>query len=181
MTQLIDRKLDRAFRQIDFDGNGVIERDDLVGMGSRLLSAFGEPATSPKGTAVMAGVVTFWTELSAAVDIDGDDRITPEEYQRGMVSTFVDNPTAVDRAFRPMVEAMAGLLDTDADGTISISEYVAALDVLGTAGPEAREAFSRLDVDGDGALTVDELVAGSVQFYTGTDPDAPGNLMFGQV
>lgn len=98
-----------------------------------------------------------------------------------MVSTFVDNPTAVDRAFRPMVEAMAGLLDTDADGTISISEYVAALDVLGTAGPEAREAFSRLDVDGDGALTVDELVAGSVQFYTGTDPDAPGNLMFGQV
>ncbi|MGW7327957.1 hypothetical protein ACWGIU_04945 [Streptomyces sp. NPDC054840] len=50
-------------------------------------------------------------------------------------------------------------------------------------GPADTEAlFRRIDADGDGdgCLTVDELLDAVREYYTGTDEDAPGNLLFGE-
>ncbi|MFD5884311.1 hypothetical protein NRK68_12255 [Streptomyces yangpuensis] len=47
-------------------------------------------------------------------------------------------------------------------------------------GPAHTEAlFRRIDADGDGSPTVDELLGAVREYYTGTDEDAPGNLLFG--
>ncbi len=178
---MVDRKLERAFAQIDFDGSGEIEREDLLGLGSRLLAAFGEPPTSPKGTAVTDGMVRFWTELAATADSDGDGRITAKEYVVGMRNAFIESPDGFARAFRPMVQAVALLFDTDGDGSISLAEFRKGTQVIGTPPAEVDEAFDALDLDGDGTLSVDELVEGARQFYIGTDPDAPGNLLFGSL
>ena len=43
---LLNHKLDRAFDHIDASGRGVVEREDLLGLGARILVGFGESPTS---------------------------------------------------------------------------------------------------------------------------------------
>lgn len=40
--ELLNHKLDRAFGHMDVNGNGSIERGDLLGLGARILVGFGE-------------------------------------------------------------------------------------------------------------------------------------------
>ena len=45
---------------------------------------------------------------------------------------------------------------------------------------ESAEAFGHLDADGDGHLTAEEFVQACVDFWSSTDPDAPGNWWTGR-
>ncbi|MET9469456.1 EF-hand domain-containing protein [Streptomyces sp. NPDC006544] len=182
-NDLLDRKLERAFAHLDADRSGVIDAHDIIALGSRLLSALAEPATSPKATLVMGGLTDFWQDLFTELDMDRDGKVTPEEYKTGMTRLYAQGGPAYDRSFRPMVRAILTIVDTDGDGRISPEEFHAAQTAfdtgLTTADTEA--LFRRIDADGDGTLTVDELLDAVRAYYTGTDEDAPGNLLFGEL
>lgn len=181
-NDLLDRKLERAFNHLDADGSGVIDADDIIALGSRLLTALAEPATSPKATLVMSGLADFWQDLFTELDIDRDGQVTPEEYKAGMTRLYAQGGPAYDRSFRPMMKAILTIVDTDGDERISPEEFHRAQAVFNPdLGPEAAEAaFRRIDRNGDGQLTVDELLDAVRDYYTGTDEDAPGNLLFGE-
>lgn len=180
---LLDRKLDRAFTHLDVNEDQVIDEHDIIGLGSRLLSALGEPATSPKATQVMGGLVDFWQELFTELDLDRDGKVTPEEYKQGMTRLYADGGEAYDKSFRPMVQAMLLVVDTDGDGRISPEEFHKAQLAFDTKlGREDTDAlFTRIDKDHDGFLSVDELLGAVREYYTGDDEDAPGNLLFGEL
>ncbi|CAM5446869.1 calcium-binding protein [Streptomyces avidinii] len=191
-NDLLDRKLERAFAHLDADRSGVIDAHDIIALGSRLLSALAEPATSPKATLVMGGLADFWQDLFTELDMDRDGKVTPEEYKAGMTRLYAQGGSeaetekarqAYDRSFRPLVRAILTIVDTDGDGVISPEEFHKAQEAfdtgLTTADTEA--LFRRIDADGDGTLTVDELLDAVREYYTGTDEDAPGNLLFGEL
>lgn len=182
-TDLLDRKLERAFTHLDADDSGVIDEHDIIALGSRLLSALGEPATSPKATAVMGGLVDFWQELFTELDMDRDGKLTPEEYSLGMTRLYKDGGAAYDRSFRPMIEAILTIVDTDGDGRISPEEFLKAQSAFDTEldQADAEALFARIDKNHDGFLSVDELLAAVREYYTGSDEDAPGNLLFGEL
>ncbi|MFE4634779.1 EF-hand domain-containing protein [Streptomyces sp. NPDC056773] len=182
-NDLLDRKLDRAFAHLDSNGDQVIDEHDIIGLGSRLLSALSEPATSPKGTAVMGGLVDFWQDLFTELDLDRDGKVTTEEYKTGMTRLYAQGGPAYDRSFRPMVRAILTIVDTDGDGQISPEEFHAAQLAFDTElNPEDTEAlFARIDANHDGFLSVDELLGAVREYYTGTEEDAPGNLLFGEL
>ncbi|MFD3547635.1 hypothetical protein ACFWUW_18875 [Streptomyces sp. NPDC058655] len=46
---------------------------------------------------------------------------------------------------------------------------------------DADAPFARIDKNHDGYLSVDELLDAVRDYYTGTDEDAPGNLLFGEL
>jgi Ca2+-binding EF-hand superfamily protein len=179
----MNRKIDICFGHLDVDGNGVIERDDLLGLGSRLVAQFGESPTSPKATGVAAGMVRFWEALTSAADADGNGQITPQEYRIGMTNAFVTDEGGFERAFRPMAQALCGLMDTDGDGTVSRDEFHTFQKVLRTSGENTKLAFEKLDTDGSGELSVDELLAAMRDYYTNPHEDetALGNWLFGKV
>ncbi|MQY10857.1 N-succinylglutamate 5-semialdehyde dehydrogenase [Streptomyces sp. RB5] len=176
---LLDQKIDTCFGHIDADGNGSLDREDLFTLGARLLAAFGEAATSPKGTRLMNGMVTFWDAVAAAADADGDGRLTPEEYRTGMKGAFITSGEGFSQAFRPMLEAVCLLLDTDGDGGVDEKEFQVWQEVFRTAPQDRAAAFRALDTDGSGRLTVDELLTAMRQYYTSNDPSAPGNVLYG--
>lgn len=176
---VLDRKIDVCFGHIDADGNGSLDREDLFTLGARLLAGFGEAPTSPKGTRLMNGMVTFWDAVVAASDADGDGRLTPEEYRTGMKGAFITSEEGFSRAFRPMLEAVCGLLDTDGDGEVDEEEFQVWQEVFRTAPQDRAAAFRTLDTDGSGKLSVDELLAAMHEFYTSPDPGAPGNVLYG--
>ncbi|MFJ6754260.1 EF-hand domain-containing protein [Streptomyces sp. NPDC091273] len=181
-NDLLDRKLEHAFTHLDADGSGVIDADDIFALGSRLLSALGEPDTSPKADLVMVGLADFWQDLFTELDMDRDGKVTPEEYKLGMTRLYAQGGPAYDRSFRPMMRAILTIVDADGDGRISPQEFHKAQEAFGTElSPAHTEAlFERIDADGDGTLTVDELLHAVREYYTGTDEDAPGNLLFGE-
>lgn len=182
-NDLLDRKLDRAFAHLDVNEDQVIDEHDIIGLGSRLLSALGEPATSPKATQVMGGLVDFWQELFTELDMNRDGKVTPEEYKQGMTRLFQDDRTAYDKSFRPMAHAMLLVVDKDDDGRISPEEFQKAQTAFDTklSRADTDALFARIDADHDGFLSVDELLGAVREYYTGTEEDAPGNLLFGEL
>ena len=45
---------------------------------------------------------------------------------------------------------------------------------------DAHEAFVHLDTDGDGLLSAEEFIRATIEFWSSTDPDAPGNWWMGR-
>lgn len=179
-TALQDRKLDRSFAHLDVNGNGQVERDDVLGLGARLLVGFGESPTSKRGRSVIDKFDALWDSLVSALDTDGDGRISPEEYRAGMTRAFIEGPD-FERVFRPAAESIAQLADTDGDGSIDFAEFTRILDAFGASAGDAHAAFNRLDRDSSGTLTVAELVQATREYYTSDDPNAVGNWLFGPI
>ncbi|MFI6477752.1 EF-hand domain-containing protein [Nonomuraea sp. NPDC050663] len=175
---LRDHKLDRAFGHLDVSGTGEIDREDVLGLGARLLVGFGESPTSLIGRRLVDGFDGIWTALARSLERDNDARLSPEDFRKGMTAAFVEGAD-YDAVFRPAVEAVAELCDQNRDGTIGMREFRLMLAAFGTAYDDVDEAFDRLDRDHDGTLTVSELVLAVREYYTGDDPHAPGNWLFG--
>ncbi|EFK97982.1 calcium binding protein [Streptomyces sp. SPB78] len=180
-TPLLHRKIDVCFGHFDTDGSGSIDREDLLTLGSQLLAKFGEPATSLKGTTLMDGLARFWDALVAAADVDGDQRISPEEYRAGMTGAFVTPAGGFDTSLLPLAKAICALLDTDGDGEVNESEFQAWQEVFGTAPADRATAFRKLDGDGDGRLSADELLVAIRQYYVSPESEAAGNWLYGPV
>jgi Ca2+-binding EF-hand superfamily protein len=179
-AELRKRKLDKAFSHIDVNGAGAIERDDLLGLGARLLVGFGESPTSVRGDRLVQSFDRVWTALSAQLDKDGDDSISSKEFHAGMTAAFIEGD-GFDSVFRPAARAVAELCDGDGDGRVRAGEFRMLLSAFGTAYEDVDDAFDRLDHDRDGTLAVDELVEAARQFYAGDDPQAAGNWLFGPI
>ncbi len=175
---LLNLKLDRAFDHIDAAGRGVVDREDLLGLGARILVGFGESPTSVTGSALVDGFDRVWAELSAALGRDEDVDMSREDFALGMTAAFVKGDR-YDPVFGPAAAAVAGLCDRGGDGYAGPEEFRTLLAAFGTGHDDADAAFDRLDTTGRGVLTVDELVRAARDFYTGEDPEAPGNWLFG--
>jgi len=177
-NELQRRKLSRAFELLDIDGDGFVEQADLVALGTRLLARFEEPPTSPKARHLAATFDRFWKTLVGELDADHDGRISPEEYQACIDAAYIEGPH-FEQMFRPGIEAVGLLCDTDGDGRIELAEFRRVHEAFGIEPSETEAAFRQLDTDGDGSLTVTEFVHAASEFYVGNDPDAAGNSFFG--
>src|SRR5687768_8331442 len=107
-TELQLQKLERAFDQLDISHRGQIQRDDFVGLGSRLILGFGQPASSEKGRNVLRLCEALWNELAAEADVDQDETISPAEFRHAMISAYIEGDK-FDKTFAPATRAWAML------------------------------------------------------------------------
>ncbi|MEV0229190.1 EF-hand domain-containing protein [Nonomuraea sp. NPDC050786] len=175
---LLNHKLDRAFDHIDASGNGVVEREDLLGLGARILVGFGESPTSITGASLVDSFGGIWATLSQTLERDPDFSISRLDFRTGMIAAFVMGDR-YDAVFRPATVAVADLCDGDRDGEIGPGEFRTMLSAFGVAYDDVDEAFDRLDRTGRGVLTVEELVLAASDYYRSDDPNAAGNWLFG--
>lgn len=179
VNDLLDRKLAASFTHLDADRDGFVDRADITRIADRMLEAFKVPEVSGKGAAYVDGLLRFWESIEEACgNADETGRITARQYRDGLRDAF-DTPDKASRGLRPMAEATVELVDNDNDGRISRPEFQTALRIFGIEASESATAFAKLDTNGDGHITTDELQVAINDFYLGTDPDAPGNWLFG--
>lgn len=174
-SDLVARKIDAFFRIFDFNQDGHLDRSDweqvvqaVAAIAGKSDLADSQGATDP-----------FWSFI-VEMDADGDSRVTPEEFRKG-VSRCVRDDETFDRVLGPVAGLWFDLQDIDGDGEISLAEYVKG--ILPFAGSEEglTEAFAKLDLNGDGVITKDEFVYLFRDYCGNEDPEAPSNWLLGSV
>ncbi|TLF56418.1 hypothetical protein FE391_39400 [Nonomuraea sp. KC401] len=180
IPDILTRKFDKRFALFDADGDGMLTKDDFEAAAVRFLAAFGVPAGSAKGRDVLAAYASMWNALIHSADNDSDGQLTRAEFVAYLAGEeFRTNGYAVTAG--RIAESILAVCDADGDGRISYEEFAAIPGISALPDDERRAVFGRLDTDASGHLDVGEIHAAQRDFYSSTDPDAPGNLIFGRL
>ncbi|MEJ8635673.1 EF-hand domain-containing protein [Streptomyces sp. NPDC006475] len=159
-----ERKIASRFAAFDQDGNGYIDREDFSGAAARLLAEFSTKARSDKGQALYSGAEAFWQGMAGIADVDGDQRVTRQEFITGAVKRLRDNPQRFAEIARPFLHAVIAIADEDGQGvTPSAAERV--MRVLGVDESRASQAAAALDADADGRISEEEILTAFAAYY----------------
>lgn len=181
VSMFLADKLNAAFDLLDADGDGYLTEEDHALMGRRVAERFGCAADSPEARRIVEAYLSIWSDVHLGNDIDGDGKVTRDEFISGTMALRSD-PRTADAALGGLAEHFMAIADQNGDGVIDEREYTAFLDGTAPGLPTGRaaEAFQHLDADGDGQLTHVELKRALIEYYTSEEPAAVGNWLWGR-
>jgi Ca2+-binding EF-hand superfamily protein len=175
---LRDRNIGAVFDILDADGDGVLAAGDFAAMGERVCAQLGAAGT-PQGTQILDLWNSWWEQLRADCDTDGDGRISRAEFAAAISSGHGDPETYYQQQLGRLLQAEAAALDADGDGFIEQAEYTGLLTAAGLAPDLALAGFQRLDTDGDARISTDEFMTGVAHIFLSQDPADPGTAILG--
>lgn len=180
-NDLLAAKINHGFDHLDVDGDGLLTEQDHVLMGARATEALGHAPDSPEGRRIRDAYLRIWHDLHLPRIPGGGTSISREQFLAS-TGALADDPEAARDSVGALAEAFLAIADTDVDGRVSPAEFLAFQrgHFPDLTEAEAAEAFGHLDTDGDGHLTPEEFVNACVEFWSSTDPDAPGNWWMGR-
>jgi Ca2+-binding EF-hand superfamily protein len=182
VSNFLERKLTRRFQTFDFDADGRIERSDFEISATRLADEFGHSADSPARQRLMELSLGLWEHLVSATDADRDGTIGLDEYKTAFANGLLETEESFEQGYRPFLDAIMAVADTDSGGMLNVDEYVGwtgALMRLPEA--DARECHRRLDNDGDGLVTAQDILQAIHDYYFDEDPNGVGSWLLGRL
>ncbi|MEU6672442.1 oxygenase MpaB family protein [Streptomyces sp. NPDC046727] len=125
---------------LDQTGDGYVDWPDLAAMAREIAGRL--DLDEPEETRLYDAFAGWWRELQAALDTDGDGRVSAREYAAAV-------PTLAGPALIRVAEVLFDVTDTNGDQRVDAHEYRALFrrgfrrDMPGTDGTYARGAFVR--------------------------------------
>ncbi|MEU9715078.1 EF-hand domain-containing protein [Streptomyces sp. NPDC047976] len=178
---ILREKISRGFDLLDADGDGALTEADHVIMGDRAADQLGYARGSAEHTRMVNAYVAVWRDLHAPHVGGPDGRLSKGEFVTGTL-TLAGDPEAAATTVGALARAFFAIADADADGRVSRAEFDAFqrshFPAIGQADLDA--AFGHLDRDGDGALGPAEFESAVIEYWSSTDPTAPGNWWMGR-
>ena len=178
LTELQRKKLPLMFALNDRNGDGVVTKQDYEQTAQILARIGGVSAGTPEYEHIRSTIMSFWNDVHAKADKDGDDRITLQEWIKYW-NELLAVEEEYDRVYRSFSVIVARTLDKNGDGRIAPEEFTESLIQCGVDDNAASDCFRHFDVNGDGYISQDEYVAGVREYFYSSDPDSPGNWLFG--
>ncbi|MBQ1056843.1 EF-hand domain-containing protein [Micromonospora sp. C32] len=178
-TELQRRKLEKVFASYDADGDGVIDGLDITAMAQIWCDTYGVAPYSPGWRRIHGAAARMWRGMRGSDGPDGEKRVTVAEWVAW--ADKPEFPEFVTNAAAPFSLAVFDVADADRDGRINHAEMFAAQSKSGMRSDDTQRIFDRLDTDRDGYLTSEEYGRAAHEFYLSTDPDAPGNVIAGEL
>jgi uncharacterized protein (DUF2236 family) len=109
------RSAEEFFRQVlDQTGDGHLDWPDLAAMARELSTRL--DLDEPEETRLYDAFAAWWRELQAALDTDGDGRVSADEYAAAV-------PSLAGPALIRVAEVLFDATDKDGSGTIDADEY----------------------------------------------------------
>ncbi|MFJ3926196.1 EF-hand domain-containing protein [Streptomyces sp. NPDC090022] len=167
-----ERKIAARFATFDQDGNGYIDREDFSAAARAVLAEFGTTARSDQGQAVFNGAEAFWQGMAGIADVDGDQRVTREEFITGAAKRLRDSPDRFAEIARPFLHAVIAVASGGSPEGSTPEAVARVLRVLGTAAEGAEQIARALDADGDGRISEEEILAAFAGYCGVEAPDA---------
>ncbi|MGV9880195.1 EF-hand domain-containing protein [Streptomyces sp. NPDC003006] len=157
------------FHVQDADGDGAVDREDILRRAERLIAGMDEPMRSPRAVAVLEAAEAYWQQLAELAGVAEDGRLTEDGYVQALERA--EGQGTIAELLRPSVEAHVMLVDRDGSGSVELDEFIRSQGAAGMSSAMARDAFAALDRDGDGRVTVEEWQRAVIDYYTGADTD----------
>jgi Ca2+-binding EF-hand superfamily protein len=176
------RKAAHYFDLIDADGNGLIESGDFQRRADRLAEAL-EVTSEEERERLRRRVMLWWEHLSSLADANDDGRITQSEWEMywerfKIAVSMGNNRRSIARLERVARHTFRAIDRTDS-GKVTEEEFADWLSAWDLDRDEA--VFRRLDRDDNGFLTEEDFTKATKEFYLSNDPDAPGNVLYGEL
>lgn len=177
MSEFLENKIKHAFELHDFTKDGVVDQDDLLEHGRRIANAKGYGDDAVERAELVEESRKMWAGLE---QMAGATRLDQAAWVALTMQMTAD--AAAYRAFLEGATATTfGHMDLNGDGWVCLEEFRTHLEIYGVDGSKAESCFAKVDSNADGRLSVSEVVDAIFEFYTSTDPEAPGNWFFGPV
>ncbi|KUL70648.1 MULTISPECIES: oxygenase MpaB family protein [unclassified Streptomyces] len=149
------RSAEEFFRQVlDQTGDGHLDWPDLAAMARELATRL--DLDEPEETRLYDAFAAWWRELQAALDTDGDGRVSAEEYAAAV-------PSLAGPALIRVAEVLFDATDKDGNGTIDAQEYRTLF----------RTAFHRDLTTTDGTYGRSAFVGDFLAFMSGRRTNSP--------
>lgn len=178
MTELQKAKQIHFFNVLDYNGDGILERQDFIDVADRLSDLREYKEGSSKRKAVREEILRMWTNAKSLSGSEGSDELTLDNWL-AHEQEVIDSDVLINSYIQGLARAIFDTLDEDNDGVISEEEYLKFFRSFRKDEGDGVAAFEKLDVDGKGYLTRKEFLDVVTQFHLSDDPDAPGNWLFG--
>lgn len=178
MTELQKAKQIHYFNVLDYNGDGVLEKQDFVDVADRLASMRDYEEGSSRHTAVRQEILRMWTNARALSGKEGKAKITLEDWL-AHEQKVLDSNVLIHSYVQGIARAIFDILDEDNDGVISKEEYLKFFRSFRGDDEDGEIAFDKLDDEDKGHLTRKEFLEAVTEFHLSDDPDARGNWLFG--
>lgn len=178
MTELQKTKQVHYFNVLDYNGDGVLEKQDFVDIADRLADLRGYEEGSSRHTAVRKEILRMWTNARALSGKEGKSQITIEDWL-AHEEEVLDSNVLIHSYVQGIARAIFDILDADNDGIISKEEYLKFFRSFRGDAENGELAFQKLDDDDKGHLTRQEFLGAVTEFHLSDNPDARGNWLFG--
>ncbi|WDV34123.1 oxygenase MpaB family protein [Streptomyces sp. AD16] len=143
------RSAEEFFRQVlDQTGDGHLDWPDLAAMARELATRL--DLDEPEETRLYDAFAAWWRELQAALDTDGDGRVSADEYAAAV-------PSLAGPALIRVAEVLFDATDKDGSGTVDADEHRALF----------RNAFHRDLTTTDGTYDRSAFVGDFLSFMSG--------------
>lgn len=180
LTELQKEKMTHYFNILDFDNNGVIEKDDFQAIGENLNILWGYKEGSEKYSKTMNKFGRSWDSFRERVDYDELSTATLSEWLEFADEHLIHGDEQFfDEYIRDITRDIFNNFDNNGDGFISLDEYIDLFMAYRIEIRYSAKSYTRLDLNSDDLLSRDEMITAVDEFFRSEDKDAPGNWLFG--
>lgn len=178
-TTLQINKLERFFYILDYDRNGVIEKDDFEAIAENLCILWGLKEGEEGYNKVFKRFIDGWDKFNFYVN-DNTGKASWEDWKRFAEEVMIyGDKDQFDRFVEEFTGELFDNFDTDKDGYISLDEFIDLFVAHRIEVRFAAKSFRNLDKSKDGVISRGELIDAVKEFFRSDDPNAPGNWLFG--
>ena len=180
LTELQKNKLTHYFNVLDYDKSGTLEKKDFISIGENLSVLWGFPPDSPEHQASIKRCSQIWKDFHQFIGKEDDEQASLSDWLDFADKHIVNGSDELyERHIHKVAMEIIDLFDTNADGFLSLNEYLDLFMAYRIEIKYSAKAFTKLDTNKDDLISREELLQAIKDFFRSDDESVPGNWLFG--
>ena len=179
LSEIQQKKINHLFQILDTNKNGSLQLDDFTHVSEKIIKCLKIEIGSRKGKLIETKANRLFIQL--LIDTHQSElSISLRDWMKFFEKEILsEKQGSLDGYIHRTTFHIFSLFDLNADNKISMEEYANMWSIYGIPKGECTEIFNLLDENGDSVISSQEIINGLNDFFISSDPNAPGNFIFG--
>src|SRR5579883_490091 len=180
LTDFQTRKFSNEFHLLDTDKKGYLTKADFDRVARKVVALRDWLNDSPAAIGIYAMYQHAWNRFAEKADTDKDGRITLEDWLNLSRAAVESAGTAeFNEILAQQTEFVFHTFDLNSDGVLTLEEYEKVCHVYSIDPAKYAQAIPRIDFNGTGRFSKEDLHRLLREYYVSTNPEDPGNWIYG--